>query len=184
MKVTALPVAGVLLIEPRVFPDGRGFLVESWQQHRYAQHGITADFVQDNLSRSGRGVLRGLHFQHPQGQGKLVSIAEGRVLDVAVDVRPASPTFGKVAVVELSGDNQHQLYIPPGCAHGFCVLSDVALCSYKCTDFYAPAKERGVRFDDPDLAIPWPTMDFIVSEKDRALPLLKDIPRSELPPFS
>jgi dTDP-4-dehydrorhamnose 3,5-epimerase len=129
---------GVLLVEPKVFGDGRGFFYESYQQRRYAEAGIPGPFVQDNVSRSARGTLRGLHFQHPRAQGKLVSVLAGAVFDVAVDIRRGSPTFARWFGVELSGENKRQLWVPPGFAHGFCVLSETADFAYKCTDYYAP----------------------------------------------
>jgi dTDP-4-dehydrorhamnose 3,5-epimerase len=183
VKVTELEIPGVLLVEPSVFKDQRGFFVETFHRHRYSAAGITDTFLQDNLSRSQRGVLRGLHLQNPVAQAKLVSAPLGAVFDVAVDVRLGSPTFGKWVGRELSADNQHQLYVPVGCAHGFCVLSDVALFSYKCTDVYSPNDQFGVAFDDPDIGIEWPIEDVILSDKDRVLPRLKDIPKERLLPF-
>ena len=182
MNVTETSLPGVLLIEPRVLGDARGWFVETYRVERYAAHGIGGPFVQDNLSRSARGTLRGLHLQHPHGQGKLVSCPLGSVLDVAVDVRVGSPTFGRCVSVELSAENQRQLWVPPGFAHGFQVTSEVALFAYKCTDVYHPEAELGVRYDDPDLAIAWPVADPIVSPKDRALPFLRDVPKERLPP--
>lgn len=184
MKVTATALAGVLLVEPRVFGDARGWFVETWSAERYAAAGIGGPFVQDNLSRSARGTLRGLHLQHPHAQGKLVSCPLGSVLDVAVDVRPGSRTFGRWIAEELSDENHRQLWIPPGFAHGFQVTSEVALFSYKCTDRYHPEHELGVRFDDPDVGVTWPLPEPLVSAKDRALPLLRDIDRVRLPPVS
>jgi dTDP-4-dehydrorhamnose 3,5-epimerase len=171
---TALP--GVLIIEPRVFGDARGFFMETWHADRYAEAGIPSRFVQDNCSRSGRGILRGLHFQEPKGQGKLVHVLNGAVLDVAVDVRVGSPHFGQAVAVELSADNRRQLWIPPGFAHGFCVLSESADFLYKCTELYAPEHDRGIAWNDPDLGIDWPVKDPKLSAKDSALPRLKDAP--------
>lgn len=183
MNLTELPIPGVLLLEPKVFGDARGFFVETWQGARYAQHGIQRPFVQDNLSRSARGVLRGLHLQHPGAQGKLVHVPHGRVLDVVLDVRVGSPTFGQHVAIELSGENQHQVFVPRGCAHGFCVISEWALLSYKCDDVYRPDSELGIRFDDPELAIEWPELDWILSTKDAQNPRLRDIPDNSLPRF-
>jgi dTDP-4-dehydrorhamnose 3,5-epimerase len=181
MNVTELEIPGVLLIEPRVFPDERGFFVETFQTERYRQHGIAVNFVQDNLSRSSRGVLRGLHLQNPKAQGKLVSVPLGEVFDVAVDLRVGSKTFGKWVSALLSGENQHQLYIPEGCAHGFCVLSEVALFAYKCTAPYAPEAQMGVAHDDPDIGIAWPLAAPSLSPKDANLPRLAAISEAQLP---
>lgn len=182
MQVSETALPGVLVLEPRVFGDARGFFVETWSAERYRAHGIAGPFVQDNLSKSARGTLRGLHLQHPFAQGKLVSCPLGSVLDVAVDVRAGSPTFGRYVAVDLSGENHRQLWIPAGFAHGFQVTSEVALFAYKCTDVYHPEAELGVRWDDPDLGIRWPVPDPLVSAKDRALPRLADVPRERLPP--
>ncbi len=178
---TGLP--GVLVIEPKVFGDSRGFFLETWQQERYASYGIAASFVQDNLSFSVRGVLRGLHFQNPNQQGKLVSVITGEVYDVAVDVRIGSPDFGKWTGVFLSGDNHRQLWIPPGFAHGFCVVSETAIFSYKCTDVYNPAAEGGIAWDDPEIGITWPVADVTLSGKDALYPRLRDIPAGRLPVY-
>lgn len=167
MKVTATPLDGVKLIEPRVFGDARGFFLETYSRERYRAAGITEDLLQDNLSRSGRGVLRGLHFQNPAPQGKLVYVLEGEVFDVAVDIRRASSTFGQWHGVTLSGDNKKQLWLPPGFAHGFCVTSETALFAYKCSAYYAPASEHTIRYDDPDIGITWPITDPLLSDKDR-----------------
>jgi dTDP-4-dehydrorhamnose 3,5-epimerase len=180
MKVTSTRIPEVRVIEPRVFRDERGFFFESWNRARYAELGIGPDFVQDNLSHSTRGVLRGLHFQNPSPQGKLVSVVEGAVWDVAVDVRRGSATFGQWVGVELTSENHRQLYVPEGFAHGFVVTSDVALFTYKCTRAYSPADERSVRWDDPDLDIRWPVADTMVSAKDAAAPLLRDVPEEFL----
>lgn len=167
---TALP--SVLVLEPRVFGDDRGFFCETYHAERYRQAGVDATFVQDNLSRSGRGTLRGLHFQAPpHAQAKLVSVLEGAVYDVAVDLRRGSPTFGRHVGVELSAENGRQMYVPAGFAHGFAVTSETALFSYKCSAFYEPLAEGSIRWDDPDLAIDWPVTDPVVSARDaRALP--------------
>lgn len=181
MHVIATELQGVLIVEPKVFPDARGFFVETYNKERYAACGIVADFVQDNLSFSSRGVLRGLHYQNPHAQGKLVYVLQGEVWDVAVDIRPGSPQFGRWTAVTLSSDNKRQFYIPPGFAHGFCVLSDTALFTYKCTDLYHPECDGGIRWDDPDIGIAWPVMEPLLSEKDRQQPLLKDVPTGRLP---
>jgi dTDP-4-dehydrorhamnose 3,5-epimerase len=168
MNVLPTELPGVLIVEPRVFGDGRGFFFESYQQRRYAEAGIPGPFVQDNVSRSARGILRGLHFQHPRAQGKLVMVLAGSVFDVAVDVRRGSPTFGKWVGVELSGENKRQLWIPPGFAHGFCVTSESADFAYKCTDFYAPEHEHTVAWNDPRIGIRWPVEQPQLSTKDAA----------------
>lgn len=183
MKVSPTAVPGVLLIEPKVFGDARGYFFESYAKARYAEAGIPLEFVQDNLSRSTQGVLRGLHLQHPHGQGKLVQVLEGEVYDVAVDVRRGSPHFGRWVGARLSGENHHQLYVPPGFAHGFCVLTPTATFSYKCTDVYSKADELGVRWDDPELGIDWPVRDPVLSEKDAAYPRLAEIDPERLPPY-
>jgi dTDP-4-dehydrorhamnose 3,5-epimerase len=166
MLVTAGKLAGVVIIEPKVFGDTRGFFLETWNARRYAEAGVPATFVQDNISYSGRGTLRGLHFQNPNPQGKLVGVLIGEVYDVVVDLRRSSPTCGQWAAVSLTGESKRQLYVPPGFAHGFQVVSDAALFHYKCTHYYAPADEHTLRWDDPDLAIPWPLPDPLVSPKD------------------
>jgi dTDP-4-dehydrorhamnose 3,5-epimerase len=166
----------LLILEPKVFGDGRGFFMECYQRERYYQVGIRATFVQDNLSRSVKGTLRGLHLQEPRPQGKLVSVLRGFVYDVAVDVRRGSPTFGKWVGLELSEENRRQLWIPQGFAHGFCVLSDFADFFYKCTDTYAPECERAIAWNDPDLGIPWPISAPLLSKKDAEAPRLKDAP--------
>jgi dTDP-4-dehydrorhamnose 3,5-epimerase len=171
VEVIATELPGVLLIRPRVFGDARGFFLETFSAERYrAEAGIDLPFVQDNHSRSRRGVLRGLHFQRTRPQGKLVSVVRGRVFDVAVDIDPASPTCGRHVGVELSDANHWQLWIPPGYAHGFCVLSDAADLTYKCTDYYRPEDEGGLAWDCPRLAIPWPLAEPLVSARDRAHP--------------
>jgi len=183
MRVTALRLPEVLLIEPRVVSDRRGFFLETYSRQRYAEAGVGAEFVQDNLSRSVRGTLRGLHLQQPHGQGKLVSVVDGEVFDVAVDVRVGSPTFGQWVGQRLTGEDHLQLFLPAGFAHGFCTTSETALFHYKCTDYYDPEAELGVAWDDPDLAIAWPLPDPITSEKDRALPRLGDVPSDRLPRY-
>ncbi|MDH3590238.1 MAG: dTDP-4-dehydrorhamnose 3,5-epimerase [Planctomycetota bacterium] len=181
MKVTATDLPGVLLIEPDVFGDERGYFIETYRHARYAEHGIGARFVQDSLSRSKRGILRGLHMQWPHGQGKLVHVLEGCVFDVAVDVRRGSETFGRWTGHTLSEQNHYQLYIPPGFAHGFLVTSDDALFQYKCTDVYAPECELAIAWNDPDLAIDWPVAAPALSAKDRTAPRLRDIDPDRLP---
>jgi dTDP-4-dehydrorhamnose 3,5-epimerase len=160
------------LIAPDVHRDARGFFLESYHARRYAELGITGTFVQDNHSRSGHAVLRGLHYQLNHPQAKLIRLVSGRVFDVAVDIRQGSPYFGRWFGMELSGDNHYQLYIPPGFAHGFCVLSEQADFLYKCTDYYVPGDEYGIAWNDPALAIDWPEMDFLLSDKDRDYPVL------------
>jgi dTDP-4-dehydrorhamnose 3,5-epimerase len=181
MKVIDTEIPGVKVIEPNVFRDARGWFQETFSASRYAAVGIVGPFVQDNMSRSGMGTLRGLHFQYPHAQGKLVWVVEGRVLDVAVDVRVGSPTFGRSFAIELSGDNHLQVWIPPGLAHGFCVTSELAIFAYKCTDEYHPECELGVAWDDPDLGIRWPVVDPVLSAKDRAHPRLREIDPAKLP---
>lgn len=163
----------IVTLQPRVFRDDRGFFLELANRQTLRQFGIDAEFVQDNLSRSGRGTVRGLHYQIEQAQGKLVTVLAGRVLDVAVDMRRSSPTFGQSETIELDDQSRRMVYVPPGFAHGFCVLSETADFLYKCTDYYAPQHERSVRWDDPDLAIEWPesiAADPILSAKDEQAP--------------
>lgn len=175
MKCTTTKLPGVLIIEPEVHRDPRGLFLETYHQRKYHEAGIEADFVQDNYSRSTRGTVRGLHLQVRPPQGKLVRVSRGLIFDVAVDVRRQSPTFGSWVGVELSGENFRQMYIPPGYAHGFCVLSDVAEVEYKCTDLYNPAGELSIRWDDPGIRIPWPVDNPILSEKDRQAPALGEV---------
>ncbi|TSC55956.1 MAG: dTDP-4-dehydrorhamnose 3,5-epimerase [Parcubacteria group bacterium Gr01-1014_18] len=173
MILTTLSLPGLVLITPAVFSDARGYFHEGFSEKKYAEAGITGPFVQDNVSFSKKGVLRGLHFQKdPMAQGKLVSVLRGKVVDVAVDIRRESPTFGKFERVELSGENHRQLWIPPGFAHGFLTLSEDVIFCYKCTNYYSPAHDGGIFWNDPDLAIPWPIKDPIVSEKDGKHPRL------------
>ena len=168
MKVTRLAIPDVVLIEPKVFGDARGFFFESFNQKAFNEAtGTNHHFVQDNHSRSAKGVLRGLHYQIQQPQGKLVRVVRGAVFDVAVDIRKSSPTFGRWVGAELSEDNQHQLWVPPGFAHGFLVLSDLADFLYKTTDYYAPQYERSILWNDSDLNIDWPIGEPILSNKDR-----------------
>ena len=175
MKVIETALPGLVIIEPKVFGDHRGFFLETFQVDPYREAGITLPFVQDNHSRSQRGVLRGLHFQKTRPQGKLVSVSRGAVYDVAVDIDPASATYGQFVGVELNDDNHRQLWIPPGYAHGFCVLSEVADFQYKCTDFYFPADEGGLLWNDPDVGIPWPITEPQLSAKDANNPRLRDL---------
>ena len=175
MRAKETPLAGLLLIEPRVFRDQRGFFLESYTRREYSKLGIDVEFVQENHSASVRNVLRGLHFQENCGQAKLVRVIEGEIFDVAVDIRPGSPTYGKWAGYSLSKENMLQMYVPVGFAHGFCVTSDTAEVLYKCSDYYSPKDERGIIWNDPDLAISWPVENPILSEKDRKYPQLRDL---------
>ncbi|WP_207062864.1 dTDP-4-dehydrorhamnose 3,5-epimerase [Motiliproteus sp. SC1-56] len=168
MKVIDTAIAGVKIIEPRVFGDDRGFFLETFQAARYAEHGIDLLFVQDNHSRSARGVLRGLHFQKTRPQGKLVRVVRGEVFDVAVDIRPDSPTFGQWEGVLLSEANKRQLWVPPGLAHGFVTLSDTADFEYKCTDYYDPSDEGCLLWNDATVGIEWPLEQPLLSAKDQA----------------
>ena len=175
MNVTETKLAGVLIIEPKVFGDSRGFFKETFQAERYREAGIEYTFVQDNYSRSQKGVLRGLHFQITKPQGKLVSCPKGAVFDVAVDIDPESTTYGQYVGVELTEENHKQLWMPPGYAHGFCVLSETADFQYKCTDYYDPSDEGGVIWNDPDVAIEWPIDNPSLSSKDALLPTLAEL---------
>jgi len=174
MKVETTPLEGVLLITPEVFGDDRGFFMETYNAAKTASKGLPEIFVQDNHSRSKKGVLRGMHYQYPQWQGKLVRALFGEIFDVAVDIRADSPTYGEWFGVYLNHDNKQQLYVPPGFAHGFCVTSDTADIAYKCTSDYQPAQDVGIRWNDPDIAINWPIDEPLLSEKDANAPLLKD----------
>lgn len=174
MEIVKTHIDGVLLIKPKVWGDPRGFFVETWQKDRYEAAGITRPFVQDNHSKSSFGILRGLHFQKKHPQGKLVSVSLGRVFDVAIDIRKESRTFGKWYGVELTQENQWQLWIEPGLAHGFVVTSDVAHFHYKCTEFYCPEDEGAIHWDDPEIAINWPILDPELSKKDREAPSFKE----------
>lgn len=167
MNVTETDLPGVLIVDPKVFGDDRGFFMETWNEARYREAGLPFEFVQDNLSYSQRGVLRGLHFQNPDQQGKLVYVLRGEVFDVAVDIRAGSPTFGGWTAAILSAGNKRQLYIPEGFAHGFLVTSDAALFVYKCTAPYNARAEGAIRWDDPEIGIEWPVGEPILSEKDR-----------------
>ena len=176
MKVSHSKLKGCAIIEPRVFGDERGFFLETFQTLRYEQEaGIDLAFVQDNHSRSARGVLRGLHFQRTKPQGKLVRVVRGKVFDVAVDIRNGSPTFGQWESIILSEDNKKQFWVPPGFAHGFVVLSDTADFEYKCTDYYDPSDEDSILWNDPDLDIPWPITNPVLSTKDQSAKRLVDL---------
>jgi dTDP-4-dehydrorhamnose 3,5-epimerase len=176
VKFTPLALPEVILVEPDVHRDVRGFFVETYHLEKYRAGGIPGPFVQDNHSRSVQGTLRGLHAQRRRPQGKLVRAVDGEMFDVAVDLRRGSATFGRWVGVRLSGENFRQLYVPPGFAHGFCVLSEVVHVEYKCTDFYDAADEIGLAWNDPDVGIEWPIRDPIISDKDRKLPTLRELP--------
>lgn len=181
MKIEKTAIEGLLVITPDVFGDARGFFMETWNRRRYQQAGLNdIDFVQDNISFSRRGTLRGLHFQNPRAQGKLVCVLEGEVFDVAVDLRRKSPTFKKWHGVKLDANSKTQFYIPPGFAHGFAVLSETALFYYKCTDYYSPEDEMAIRWNDPEIGIQWPMIEPILSKRDLQAPLLKEIPQDRL----
>ena len=182
MRVLDTGLDGVVIIEPRIHGDERGFFQESWKASSYGAHGLPTAFAQANISRSAKGVLRGLHYQHRQPQGKLVSVLEGRIFDVAVDVRPGSASFGSWAGVELSSANHRQLFVPEGFAHGFIVLSDTALFHYHCTTEYSPQYEVAIAWNDPDIAVNWPREPLSVSDKDSRAPFLRDLPEHLLPP--
>lgn len=183
MQIIDTKLPGVQRIIPKTFGDSRGFFFETFQTERYQSMLGNLTFVQDNLSRSTQGVLRGLHYQLPYTQGKLAWVSRGEVLDVVVDIRIGSPTFGHVETFILNDENHEQIYIPPGLAHGFCVLSDVADFYYKCTDYYQPSAEKGIIWNDPDLAIEWPVKNPTLSPKDEVYLCLKDIPKEQLPIF-
>lgn len=181
MKVLTARLKGVLIIEPRVFEDNRGFFMETYHQKRYRAEGMNCIFVQDNLSHSAQGTLRGLHYQLRHPQAKLVQVIKGSILDVAVDIRCGSPTFGQWTGIHLSDENRCQVFIPEGFAHGFCVISETADVIYKCTDFYVPDAEGGILWSDPALSIDWPVPDPLISPKDSQYPCLRDIPDERLP---
>ena len=183
MKVIPTALPEVLRFEPSVFGDARGYFFETWHRERYAAAGVPREFVQDNVSRSQRGILRGLHLQEPYAQGKLVQVLEGEVYDVAVDVRFGSPRFGQWVGELLSSDNHRQLYVPPGFAHGFCVTSESALLQYKCTDLYHPETELSVAWNDPALGITWPVKNPVLSKKDGSAKALSEVPRERLPRY-
>ena len=181
MRTIETGIPGLLVVEPKVHGDARGFFMETWHATRYADAGIPGRFVQSNLSRSGPGVIRGLHFQYPEPQGKLVWVLEGRVFDVAVDIRPDSPTFRQWAGVELSAENHRQMYVPEGFAHGFCVLGEGALLSYMCTAEYRAEYDAVIAWNDPDLDIRWPLEEASLSPKDAAAQRLAELPEERLP---
>jgi dTDP-4-dehydrorhamnose 3,5-epimerase len=183
MKVIETALPGALIIEPQVFGDTRGFFYESYNKGRWKNAGIDADFIQSNVSRSTRGVLRGLHYQWPNPQGKLVNVLEGEVYDVAVDIRRGSPTFGKSFGVMLTADNHRHFWVPEGFAHGFCVLSEFATFTYQCTALYDVKADAGIRWNDADLGIDWPLSAPLLSDKDGKTPLLKDVAPERLPLF-
>ncbi|KRE84581.1 dTDP-4-dehydrorhamnose 3,5-epimerase [Rhodanobacter sp. Soil772] len=181
MKVIETALPGALILEPQVFGDARGFFYESYNEAKYRAAGVDHRFVQSNVSRSARGVLRGLHYQWPNPQGKLVSVLEGEVYDVAVDIRRGSPTFGQSVGVMLTADNHRHFWIPEGFAHGFCVLSEFATFTYQCTALYDPKADAGIRWNDAALGIDWPLSEPLLSDKDGKTPLLEDVPPERLP---
>jgi dTDP-4-dehydrorhamnose 3,5-epimerase len=183
VKIVETSLPGVIQIEPDVFGDERGFFIETYSEKRYQEAGINERFVQDNHSRSRQGVVRGLHYQLNHPQGKLIRVVRGSVFDVAVDIRLGSPTFGKAAWTVLSDENHYQFYVPPGFAHGFCVVSQFCDFESKCTDYYAPDDEGAVLWNDPDLEIPWPVASPQLSDKDTKALCLKDIPQDRLPVY-
>lgn len=184
MKVIETALPGALILEPQVFGDARGFFYESYNKAKWIEAGIDADFVQSNVSRSACGVLRGLHYQWPNPQGKLVSVLEGEVYDVAVDIRRGSPTFGQSVGVMLTADNHRHFWVPEGFAHGFCVLSEFATFTYQCTALYDPKADAGIRWNDAALAIDWPLSEPLLSDKDGKTPLLEDVPPERLPVYA
>ena len=184
MKIIETSLPGCLVIEPAVFGDERGVFFETWNADRFGEHGLPMKFVQSNVSTSVKGVLRGLHYQWPRSQGKLVSVLEGEVCDVAVDIRRGSPTFGRWEAVILSADNRRQLWIPEGFAHGFAVLSEHAVFSYLCTDVYVKEADAGVRWNDGDIGVDWPISDPLLSAKDEKAPFLADISGDRLPVYT
>ncbi len=184
MKLIETRLPGCLIIEPRVFGDERGFFYESFNADRFREAGLDLDFRQGNVSRSARGVLRGLHYQWPKPQGKLVSVLEGEVWDVAVDIRRGSPTFGQWAAVVLSAENKRHFWIPEGFAHGFVTLSESALFTYACTETYDAEADANIAWNDGDLAIDWPIAEPLLSGKDAAAPLLANVPQARLPEFT
>lgn len=186
IKVSATSLKDVLIIEPRLFKDSRGMFLETYHQKKYAEAGIDRSFVQDNLSFSVKGTLRGMHYQLKKPQAKLVQAIEGSIFDVVVDIRRGSPTFAQWVGIELTDGNCRQLYVPEGFAHGFCVMSDTAYVAYKCTDYYSPGDEGGILFSDPGIGIKWPVADPLLSDKDSCYPCLADVPEDRLPkwPYS
>ncbi|QCO67093.1 dTDP-4-dehydrorhamnose 3,5-epimerase [Luteimonas yindakuii] len=184
MKIIETPLPGCLIIEPAVFGDERGCFYETWNAERYRQHGLPSSFVQSNASSSVRGVLRGLHYQWPHPQGKLVSVMSGEVFDVAVDIRKGSPTFGQWTSVLLSAENKRQFWIPEGFAHGFMATSEHAVFTYLCTDLYNSATDSNIAWDDPEIGIEWPDIAPSLSAKDARAPRLRDVSDTQLPVFS
>ena len=184
LAVTQTELDGVVVVEPKVFGDSRGFFFEAWHAERYSAAGLPARFVQDNVSRSARGVLRGLHLQQPYPQGKLVQVHEGEIFDVAVDVRLGSRTFGRWVAARLSSDNKRQMYVSRGFAHGFCVLSEFAVVNYKCTEYYHPETELSILWNDPAIGIEWPVKMPMLSGKDATASALADVPPDRLPKWS
>lgn len=184
MKVIETSLPGALVIEPQVFGDARGFFYESYNEAKYREMGIDRRFVQSNVSRSARGVLRGLHYQWPNPQGKLVSVLEGDIYDVVVDIRRGSPTFGRWAGVMLTADNHRHFWIPEGFAHGFCVVSEFATFSYQCTALYDREGDAGIRWNDAEVGIDWPVSAPLLSDKDTRAPFLKDVPAERLPIYT
>ncbi|NMW22881.1 dTDP-4-dehydrorhamnose 3,5-epimerase [Rhodanobacter denitrificans] len=183
MKVIETALPGALILEPQVFGDARGFFYESYNKAKWIEAGIDVNFAQSNVSRSARGVLRGLHYQWPNSQGKLVSVLEGEVYDVAVDIRRGSPTFGQSVGVMLTADNHRHFWVPEGFAHGFCVLSEFATFTYQCTALYDPKADAGIRWNDAALGIDWPLSEPLLSDKDGKTPLLEDVPPERLPVY-
>ena len=183
LKILKTSLPEVLIIQPDIFKDERGFFMETYHRKKYADKGLDQSFVQDNLSYSTPGTLRGLHYQCPNAQAKLVQALKGEIYDVAVDIRQGSPSFGQWAGAHLSDENKNQLFIPQGFAHGFCVISDTALVVYKCSSFYAPESEKGILWSDPGIGIDWPVKDPVLSPKDSQCPCLKDIPPDCLPEY-
>jgi dTDP-4-dehydrorhamnose 3,5-epimerase len=183
MNVLKTEIPGVLLFETDVYRDVRGYFSETWNRSRYADAGLDVNFVQDNVSFSLKGVLRGLHLQEPYPQGKLVHVLQGEIFDVAVDIRVGSPTFRRWVGATLSSENRRQIYVPPGFAHGFAVVSENALVVYKCTDIYRPASEMSLLWNDPELAVEWPVAEPIISAKDLAAPTLAQVPPDRLPKY-
>ena len=181
MKIIETGLPGLVSIEPSVHGDDRGYFMESWKASGFLSAGLPGRFVQSNISRSGAGVIRGMHYQHPQPQGKLVSVLEGSIFDVAVDIRSDSPTFRKWAGIELSAHNHRQFFIPEGFAHGFCVLGDSALINYLCTREFVPEFDACLAWDDPDIGIDWPLSEVQLSARDRSAPRLRDIALEKLP---
>ena len=184
MKIIETTLPGALILEPQVFGDARGFFYESYNKAAWREAGLSAEFIQTNVSRSARGVLRGLHYQWPNPQGKLVSVLEGEVYDVAVDIRRGSPSFGQAVGVMLRADNHRHFWIPEGFAHGFCVLSEFATFTYQCTALYDARADAGIRWNDADLAIDWPLSEPLLSDKDRKTPFLKDVAPERLPIYA